>query len=362
MKKVVKFISLVMSIIILILPCISVSASENPVVKRGLVMNAPYDEQASKEKNNIGMTHAFEYNGISTTSFVNDNSSQSTSYFLSQISNTLGYADSNDVSYVYINCHGNDNGDLFVNGQNYMPEGTYENRVLKLADLKSMLDTINGDIVLFIDACYSGNAIEENPLYTSASVDTTESTEAVDYSQLLINKFFGFDSENSINSGEFIDTKYTVFCSSLATEPTMNASDFSFAAYSWAMGGGYYIITDKVASQKYADVNSDGIVTAKELFDYSKQQIAIMTSDSQTACYYSGQYFESIYFSDYRLGDVNMDYLINGQDDLLLRKYIVGLVEFTEQQIALGDLDGDGDVDGQDSLLLQKYIIDLEVM
>lgn len=59
----------------------------------------------------------------------------------------------------------------------------------------------------------------------------------------------------------------------------------------------------------------------------------------------------------YTLGDVNDDGKINGKDVLLLRKYIVGLVDEIKTESA--DVNADGKINGKDVLLLRKYIVGL---
>ncbi|MCD8219289.1 MAG: Ig-like domain-containing protein [Ruminococcus sp.] len=58
-----------------------------------------------------------------------------------------------------------------------------------------------------------------------------------------------------------------------------------------------------------------------------------------------------------KLGDVNLDGVVNMADTILLNKYVAGSVDFIDQQVANGDCyyDGAGDVNNNDALSLLKF-------
>lgn len=59
-------------------------------------------------------------------------------------------------------------------------------------------------------------------------------------------------------------------------------------------------------------------------------------------------------------GDVNIDGDITVIDATDIQKYIVGLVEFTEDSKSAADVDSDGVVSVMDATSIQKYIVGLE--
>ena len=59
-------------------------------------------------------------------------------------------------------------------------------------------------------------------------------------------------------------------------------------------------------------------------------------------------------------GDVNGDGDLTMKDVLLMRRYIAGLDELTQAQIAAGDMDGDGDVTMKDVLKARRIIAGLD--
>ena len=59
-------------------------------------------------------------------------------------------------------------------------------------------------------------------------------------------------------------------------------------------------------------------------------------------------------------GDVNGDGELNMKDVLIMRRYIAGLDELTDAQIAAGDFDGDGDITMKDVLRARRIIAGLD--
>ena len=65
-------------------------------------------------------------------------------------------------------------------------------------------------------------------------------------------------------------------------------------------------------------------------------------------------------FDNYRLGDVNIDKLVNINDLINMRKYLVNLVSFNELAIKLADVNIDGKVNINDVIKMRKYLAGLE--
>ena len=54
---------------------------------------------------------------------------------------------------------------------------------------------------------------------------------------------------------------------------------------------------------------------------------------------------------------MNGDGEIDGRDYIVVKKYVLGTVDFTERQQQIADINGDGEVDGIDYLLIKKHVL-----
>lgn len=310
------------------------SQAETLINKRGLVLSSPYnDEGVMSSITTNGMKAMFERNGISTSIYVNNQ--RTNTAFLNAISTSLSNAGPNDISYIYIQAHGHPIG-LFASGDGDV--------LLPYSQLKSTLDGIQGKKVLLIESCFSGSAI------TDANQNA---------SQQIVNNLFGITSD-SVNSGEFIDSDYIVFCSSEADQPSAEyVGGWGLAPLAWAYGGGYDAETQS-STNRLSDTNNDGIVTVQEYFDYCSVKLRQFHDEDfeQDMCYYSASDYASIFFDNYRLGDVNMDGVINLLDARLINAYLSGDASLTSEQLKLADVDGNGQVQLADSRIIISMIAD----
>ena len=60
------------------------------------------------------------------------------------------------------------------------------------------------------------------------------------------------------------------------------------------------------------------------------------------------------------LGDVNFDEVVNELDVMLVMRYAMKLITFTDEQIAVADFNGDGSVNLDDALLILRYVTEIE--
>lgn len=318
----------------------------NTVTKRALVMSAPYTDHVSSLTTQ-GFASAISRwcPSSNVTVFSNNALGHSNATFLQEITTVLGNADEDDLSYVYIHCHGDEyTGSLSINGLNQ--------QVLSLSTLKNTLDTIDGKIVLFIDACYSGLAIEP---FTRGQNITIE--------QKMINDFFGEETR----SGEFAgSSKYTVFCSCSwyegAAAVNIQNQSIGLGTYCWAYALGYNINSNVNLSNFPADTNLDNIITKNELHDYAQALIDYFYAthsemqEEQHFASYSLNTMNSPFYQNYRLGDVDQDNQIDMADILSIRKYLANMISFTTYQVKLADCDGNGSVNMADTLEIQKFL------
>lgn len=56
-------------------------------------------------------------------------------------------------------------------------------------------------------------------------------------------------------------------------------------------------------------------------------------------------------------GDVNMDGKVNLLDAIMVQKNSVGMIVFTDEQLALGDVNKDGHITLLDAIMIQKYAL-----
>ena len=338
-----KFISLIMSICLVVSSitaiCIPASAAtSDPTTKRALVISSPnLGSSYSNDIDRYTYTHnnmkaAFVNAGI-TTSDVLYTQGNSLSSYSTYINSALGSADDDDISYVYFHCHGNV-GLMNVN-----------NSTVTYAALKTQLDAIDGHIVLIIDSCYSGSAISSD----------SDSTNA----EKIIESFF---ADTVQTDGAFEgNTKYTIYCSALSDQSSYSyAYTYTFASYGWAMAIGYDMINQCAISGWVGDTNGDDVISAPEFHNVASSYATSIISNlevDQSMCYYAHNDMESVFYKDYRLGDVNLDYAINGQDTLALQEHIINLSSLTARGAELADVNADGNVNNKDVLALKKYIV-----
>ncbi|MCI6653504.1 MAG: dockerin type I domain-containing protein, partial [Ruminococcus sp.] len=59
------------------------------------------------------------------------------------------------------------------------------------------------------------------------------------------------------------------------------------------------------------------------------------------------------------IGDVNGDGQVNIRDASQIQKYILGVVEFDDEQLAVADTNGDGEINIRDATQIQKFLLGL---
>lgn len=185
------------------------------------------------------------FNGakISVSSYQN----KSKEFITSTIKNTFANASDSDVSYIYMTCHGGQNGEIFI--------GTGNNNYYTGSELKGILDTIKGKVVLMLDCCHSGNIINK------------------DYYILNSSKFYSDFKDKQ--SGQLCSSKYKVICSSSKTQKSRGGS-LSLATEYWEKAAGWDL-EKNCATILNADTNNDSYVTLNELYQYSHRNVSGQT-------------------------------------------------------------------------------------
>ena len=193
---------------------------------------------------------------------------------LSAISTVFSSAREDDISLLFFSGHGREDGSIL--GADLVP--------LSPARLKTAMDLIPGRKVIIVDACYSGNLIEEPDAQTTVS-----------RSRGLKNPLSSFDSaflsafSTRSRSGEFASGAYYVLTSCRAVEESLesyissgnNGRQMGYFSYYLCHGCGWDG-TSMRACGLYADVNQDGAVTLQEAFAYAYEN-ALQQNENQHA-------------------------------------------------------------------------------
>ena len=207
---------------------------------------------------------------------------------VSAIKNAFSGATENDVSLLYYAGHGNTEGSLIG----------IDDSELTLSVLYNTLKAIPGRVVLVLDTCYSGMAIDG-----VASTSSAARKSAAAFNSSVIGAF-SHDVLASVmpSSGEFCESKFVVITSSAADEESWNlhgGDDGYFYGLQfgnkWAsiftnyltLGSGWNLQTG--ANSLYtADANKDGAITISEAASYTGYWVA--NAVKYINLYYFGTY------------------------------------------------------------------------
>lgn len=157
-------------------------------------------------------------------------------------------ATENDVSLLYINCHGDaDDGGAYLE----LHDGTH----ISPQQLRSLLEEVPGQVVIILDCCQSGTFIGAG----SGGFDGLSQGRFL----VLTSSAAGQDSYRlRFTGGEDEDGVATVLARSLAE------------------GAGWDLIRDKKTQLK-ADANGDGMVTFAEIYQYTARRVEYYLSGSE---------------------------------------------------------------------------------
>ena len=159
-----------------------------------------------------------------------------------------------DVNYLYLTCHGGENGKIAIGSDKTSFSGW---------ELASILKQYKGKFVVMVDCCYSGKIIDVGkPDKKLAS----KSEERFDEQAFLA----GFSTGNlASKNGEMLDSKFLVLCASWKGEKSYSLVGIgSLATRYWAMGTGWDSLQNRMISPM-ADTNTNGKITLEELYQYS---------------------------------------------------------------------------------------------
>lgn len=206
-------------------------------------------------------------NGITTTTLVNGTRAA----VLSAIENAFSSATENDVSYLYITCHGGMSGGaylIFPCGDGY----------LSAAQLRTALNSVKGKVVLMLGSCQSGSVIGKS---------------TQDGPQQFIDQFVGAQSK----AGEFASSKYQVLCACRSTENGYGVVTTSGGQIVEQSTYNFFGKAVEEGGTGAADTDGNGAITLKELHAYVKARVSALheewrykiglsVSDTQTVVAY----------------------------------------------------------------------------
>lgn len=86
-----------------------------------------------------------------------------------------------------------------------------------------------------------------------------------------------------------------------------------------------------------------------------------------SVCDYCGKPVQNTPAITYQMGDVNGDGKVNSRDALMIKQFVVKMIELTEEQKVYAnvyydvDSDGNPNINSRDAMLLQQFIVKMDV-
>ena len=170
-----------------------------------------------------------------------------------------------DVNYLYLTCHGGENGKIAIGSDKTSFSGW---------ELASILKQYKGKFVVMLDCCYSGTIIDVGKPNKKVA---SKSEERFDEQAFLA----GFSTgDPASKNGEMLDSKFLVLCASWKGEKSYSLVGIgSLATRYWAMGTGWDSLQNRMISPM-ADTNTNGKITLEELYQYSYPLVLEAASSS----------------------------------------------------------------------------------
>ena len=252
----------------------------------------------------------FCLNQLGTTAYeITSQTNLSGNEILTAISETFGAAGQDDISLLYYSGHGDTGGELVGRDlANITP-----------SQLREELDRIPGRKVIIVDACYSGNLIEDTedntsnesmqPLLTTSSVDETETLQADEsqtegvqteefpaeefpdaFTQAFLSAFTKHRrSAFGGSSGYYVMTAASA--SQGSEEDRITSGQYTrimgFFTYALCLGCGWDGVSG-TAVDTAADVNKDGAVTWEEAYSYARDRVNGFGAEQTVGVYPAG--------------------------------------------------------------------------
>ena len=221
----------------------------------------------------------------STTKKMNLTKSQ----ILSAISSTFKGAGPNDISLFFYSGHGGNN----YNGTMGYLVGV-DSSWLSMSELADALKKIPGKVIVVLDSCNSGNAIERNA--KAAEIDYSPEK----FDRAAVNAFAAADtmietnpgSDTAAKNGELRNSKFLVLAGGRKNESTydvpMNGIYGGLFTRYFVQGAGCSFPGGGFSGRIPCDSNSDKKITLNEMYNYTSRNVLAYSGRQHVTCYPSG--------------------------------------------------------------------------
>ncbi len=214
--------------------------------------------------------------------------------FMSAIKSTYADADDNDISLFYYSGHGVDAGGNDTYQGALVP---IDENYITMNDLAKELSKVKGRVIVILDSCMSGAAIQPKSAHSTANgADPIEDVSEAFY-ESAVEAFSGYyldaeDGEPASNTrmGEFRKSKFIVITAATAYrssyEGKFDGTGYYQGAFTAALikGMGCKYLTGSYTGSMPADTNKNKQVTLYEIYSYAQNQAYNWTR--QTARYF----------------------------------------------------------------------------
>lgn len=193
------------------------------------------------------------------------------------ISSAFAGADSNDVSLFFYSGHGASSGALCT-----IESGSIG--FVETSMLATWLKKVPGTVIVMLDSCYSGMAINKTPdgKITVTQSKSVSDKEISNYNNAIINTFKKADAQSTTaKSGELATGKFRVITASSKYQTSGCYSTFSLFSYCIVHGAGFDFQTGARQSSAPADTNKNGIITVNEAWDYARMNTVDYGQDAK---------------------------------------------------------------------------------
>ena len=220
---------------------------------------------------------------------------------LSTIASTFADATTADVSLFYYSGHGVFDDDPEYLGALCGTNMSSDSAYVTATELRTALDQIQGTKVVLIDACFSGNLIgkstatiaakasaEADATAESAVQESTTKEAMAAFNSAFVSAFAtGMSAKSTLNTGGYY-VMTAAHSTELSWEVSFSGKPMGIFTYYLTRGCGWNGASN-TANSKYADTNSNGILTLNEAYTYAKNMTGTYIAQydiSQTAQVY----------------------------------------------------------------------------
>lgn len=205
------------------------------------------------------------------------------------IESAFNGADANDVSLFYYSGHGAVNT---IGTMGYL--SGVDSSYLSMSDLASALKKIPGKVVVILDSCNSGNAVEKDINATTMKYSPEIFDRAAVEAFAAVNTSLESVSnrENVEKNGELRNSKFLVLAAGCKNENTYDVYFNGiygglFSRY-FVQGAGCSYPGGSYGGYIPSDTDYDGKITLKEMYTYTRRNVLAFNGKQHVTCYPMG--------------------------------------------------------------------------